>query len=239
MQAKDRIILALDVNEEAEALGLARQLKDAVGAFKIGMQLFNRRGPEIVAQFHRLGAKVFVDLKFHDIPNTVAAAARVMTRSGVFMFNLHAAGGREMMRAARQAADDEADRLGIPAPLLMAVTLLTSMSQAQLETDIGIPGKTVEQVVVKWALMAQESGMDGVVCSPQEILAVRRACGKDFKLVTPGIRPAWSAQNDQKRIMTPRQALEIGCDYMVIGRPITGAEDPQAAAAAIIKELEA
>jgi orotidine-5'-phosphate decarboxylase len=239
MQAKDRIILALDVDSAEEALRLAELLKDDLGAFKIGMQLFNAVGPDILRQFTQLGAGVFVDLKFHDIPNTVAAAARVMTRLGAFMFNLHAAGGREMMRSARAAADSEAEKLGCPPPLLVAVTVLTSVNQQQLETDMGITGKKVEDVVTDWAQMAQECGMDGVVCSPWEITAVRRACGADFLLVTPGIRPDWSAAGDQKRVTTPRQALLLGCDYMVIGRPVTGAKDPSAAAAAIIRELEA
>ena len=238
MLAQDRIILALDVDTEAEALALAEELKDSVGAFKIGMQLFNAAGPGIVDRFNQIGAKVFVDLKFHDIPNTVASASRVMTRLNAFMFNLHASGGREMMKEARQAVDDEAKKLGQPAPLLIAVTILTSMNQAQMEADLGIQGKTIEQVVVEWAKMAQECGIDGVVCSPKEIAAVRSACGPDFKLITPGIRPAWAAANDQKRMMTPQEAQALGCDYMVIGRPITGAEDKKAAAAAIIKELE-
>jgi orotidine-5'-phosphate decarboxylase len=237
MQAKDRIILALDVDSAEASLALAEQLAGQVGAFKIGMQLFDSVGPQIVTRFNQLGAPVFLDLKLHDIPNTVAATAQVLTRLGVFMFNVHASGGREMMRAARAAVDQEAAASKLNPPLVLAVTVLTSLDQAALESDIGLSGKTVEQVVVAWARMAQECGLDGVVCSPQEIAAVRQACGPAFKLVTPGIRPAGADAGDQKRVTTPRQAVSLGGDYMVIGRPITGASDPRAAASAIVREI--
>lgn len=239
MQAKDRIILALDVDTAQEALGLVKQLTDYVGAFKIGMQLFNSAGPDIVHQVHELGGKVFVDLKLHDIPNTVGSAGKVLTRLNSFMFNVHAAGGREMMRKVARDASEEAMKLGIGAPLILAVTVLTSISAQELAEEMYVTDMKVEELVVKWALMAQESGLGGVVCSPREIVPIRQACGSDFKIVTPGIRPLWSAANDQKRITTPRQALEMGADYMVIGRPIVQAEDPREAALKIINELEA
>ncbi|MDD4802499.1 MAG: orotidine-5'-phosphate decarboxylase [Syntrophomonas sp.] len=239
MQAKDRIILALDVDTAQEALGLVKQLTDYVGAFKIGMQLFNSAGPDIVRQVHELGGKVFVDLKLHDIPNTVGSAGKVLTRLNSFMFNVHAAGGREMMRKVARDASEEAMKLGIGAPLILAVTVLTSISAQELAEEMYVTDMKVEELVVKWALMAQESGLGGVVCSPREIVPIRQACGSDFKIVTPGIRPLWSAANDQKRITTPRQALEMGADYMVIGRPIVQAEDPREAALKIINELEA
>ena len=239
MEAKDRIILALDVDTAEEALGLVDKLNQHVGVFKIGMQLYNGIGPDIVHRVHDLGGKVFLDLKLHDIPNTVASAARVLTRLNAFMFNVHAAGGREMMSQAAQACRVQADRLGTPAPLLLAVTVLTSISGQELKDDMYITGLNVEELVVKWALMAQESDLGGVVCSPQEIAPIRSACGPDFKIVTPGIRPLWSAANDQKRITTPRQALDQGADYMVIGRPIVQADDPVTAAQRIIEELEA
>lgn len=239
MQAKERIILALDVDTAEEALGLVGKLSQHVGVFKIGMQLYNGTGPEVIERVHDLGGKVFLDLKLHDIPNTVASAAKVLTRLNTFMFNVHAAGGREMMSQAAQASQAQADRLGVTAPLLLAVTVLTSISQKELAEDMFITGLSVEQLVVKWALMAQESGLAGVVCSPQEISPIRQACGPDFKIVTPGIRPLWSAANDQKRITTPRQALDQGADFMVIGRPIVQADDPVAAAQRIIAELEA
>ncbi|MEQ8236559.1 MAG: orotidine-5'-phosphate decarboxylase [Syntrophomonadaceae bacterium] len=238
MEAKDRIVLALDVDTAEEAVALVKKLSGYVGVFKIGMQLYNSIGPSIVHRVHDLGGRVFVDLKLHDIPNTVASAAKVLTRLNAYMFNVHAAGGREMMRQAAGAAVSEAQRMGSEIPIVLAVTVLTSMSQQELETEMYVTGLKVEELVVKWALMAQESGLGGVVCSPQEITPIRKACGPDFKIVTPGIRPLWSAPNDQKRITTPRQALEQGADYMVIGRPIIQAADPCAAAQKIIEELE-
>lgn len=238
MLAKDRIILALDVDTEAQAVELVKSLKDDVGAFKVGMQLYNSMGPAIVQKINDIGGKVFVDLKLHDIPNTVASAAKVLTGLNCLMFNVHAAGGRIMMQETAQATATEAQKLGINPPIVLAVTVLTSLSQQQLNEDMLIPDLTVEEVVVKWARMAQESGLNGVVCSPQEITAIRKACGDDFIIVTPGIRPAWSDSNDQKRITTPRQALDLGADYMVIGRPITAAANPQKAAQRIREELE-
>jgi orotidine-5'-phosphate decarboxylase len=239
MQAKDRIVLALDVDSQEQALTLVKELAQDVGVFKVGMQLFNSAGPDIVRQINELGGRVFVDLKFHDIPNTVAAAGRVMARLNAFMFNVHAAGGKEMMAQVVADVKDEASRLGIDPPKILAVTVLTSISQQQLEEEMLISGWDVKDVVVKWAQMAQEAGIDGVVCSPREITAIREACGSDFLIVTPGIRPAWSEKNDQKRITTPRQALEMGTDYMVIGRPIVKAENQRQAARKIIEELEA
>ncbi len=239
MQAKDRIVLALDVDTAEEALQLVKKLSGQVGVFKIGMQLYNGLGPDIINRVHDLGGQVFLDLKLHDIPNTVASAARVITRLNTFMFNIHAAGGREMMSQAAQAARSQAELLGIAPPLLLAVTVLTSIGPKELTDDMLVTGLSVEELVVKWALMAQQSGIGGVVCSPQEIVPIRKACGPDFKIVTPGIRPLWSAANDQKRITTPRQALDQGADFMVIGRPIVQADDPVAAAQRIVDELEA
>ncbi len=239
MLPKDRIILALDVDTQAEAVQIVKQLGCVLGTFKVGMQLYNTCGPDIVHRINDLGGKVFIDLKFHDIPNTVAAASRVMTRLGCAMFNLHAAGGKEMMKAAALQAEQEAVRLGGQAPLILAVTVLTSISQAELETEMLIKDLPLADVVKTWATMARECGMNGVVCSPQEITIIRKACGPEFKIVTPGVRPAWSEAGDQKRITTPRQALDLGADYMVIGRPILKAEDRLAAASRIIEELEA
>ena len=239
MAAKDRIVLALDVDTSEEAVALVKKLSGHVGVFKIGMQLFNTAGPSIVHRVHDLGGKVFVDLKLHDIPNTVGAAAKVLTRLNAFMFNVHAAGGRDMMRQAAEASAKEAVKMGIEAPLVLAVTVLTSISKQELAEELCVTELQLEELVVKWALMAKESGLGGVVCSPQEIVPIRQACGADFAIVTPGIRPLWSAANDQKRITTPRQALDMGADYMVIGRPIIQAADPCAAAQKIIDELEA
>ncbi len=238
MEAKDRIILALDVDSKDKAIGLVEDLKKHIGVFKVGMQLFNITGPGIVKQINSMGGRVFVDLKFHDIPNTVAAAGRVMTGLDCYMFNVHAAGGREMMSTLVAEIEKEAVNLGAGVPLTLAVTVLTSISQEQLERDMFVSGLKVEELVVRWALMAKESGMSGVVCSPREISAIRKTCGPNFVIVTPGIRPAWSEKNDQKRITTPRQALDMGADYMVIGRPITKAQNPREAAERIIEELE-
>lgn len=238
MQSRERIILALDVDGEREALALVEKLAGYVGAFKVGMQLFKSCGPGIVTRIQDLGGRVFVDLKLHDIPNTVAAAGKVLTRLGCYMFNVHAAGGREMMRAVAEASAREAEQEGNEPPLILAVTVLTSIGQSELEEDMLIAGMKVQDVVVKWAKMSRDCGIGGVVCSPREIEAIRQACGPDFKIVTPGIRPDWSASNDQKRITTPRQALDLGADFMVIGRPITQSSDPVEAARKIIAELE-
>ncbi|CFX75480.1 Aldolase-type TIM barrel [Syntrophomonas zehnderi OL-4] len=238
MNPKERIVLALDVDTYDEALGLVRELTPYVGVFKIGMQLYNSIGPAIVQQVNELGGKVFVDLKLHDIPNTVGAAGRVLTRLNSFMFNVHAAGGREMMQYAAAEVSKEAARLGINPPLILAVTVLTSISDQQLKNEMYVNDLNVLELTVKWAVMAKESGLNGVVCSPQEITAIRAACGPDFKIVTPGIRPRWSETNDQKRVTTPRDALHLGADYMVIGRPITKADNPKIAAQKIIEELE-
>jgi len=239
LNAKDRVILALDVDNQVRALDLVKDLKDYVGVFKVGMQLFNIAGPDIVKRINDMGGRVFLDLKFHDIPNTVAAAGRVVTGLNCYMFNVHAAGGREMMSKLAADVKQEAVKLEVNVPLTLAVTVLTSISQEELERDMFVSGLELKELVVRWALMAKESGISGVVCSPQEISVIRNACGDDFKIVTPGIRPAWAEKNDQKRVTTPRQALDMGADFIVIGRPITKAQIPQKAAEKIIEELEA
>ncbi len=238
MQAIDRIILALDVDTETRALHLVDKLKDHVGAFKVGMQLFNSAGPQIVEKINSLGGKVFVDLKLHDIPNTVGAAGRVLTRLKAHMFNVHAAGGRAMMSKLSSEVSKEAENLGIIPPLTLAVTVLTSISQQDLENDMFIRGMKIEELVANWALMAKESQLSGVVCSPREIEAIRGVCGSDFIIVTPGIRPTWASQDDQKRFTTPKEAIQLGADYIVIGRPIRAAQNPVEAASRIIEELE-
>ncbi len=237
MKAKDRIILALDVDGEAAAMDMVDTLKDHVGLFKIGMQLYNSVGPEIVQRITDHGGRVFLDLKFHDIPNTVGAVSRVVTEKGCWMFNVHCAGGRAMMTAAARASSEEAARRGINRPVILGVTVLTSLSQAELNQEIGIAGR-VDDTVVKWAEMAQESGLDGVVASPREVSAIREACGAGFLIVTPGVRPLWADVGDQKRVTTPRAAIDLGADYLVIGRPITAAANPLEATQKIIAELE-
>ncbi|PKM81697.1 MAG: orotidine-5'-phosphate decarboxylase [Firmicutes bacterium HGW-Firmicutes-14] len=237
LPARERLIIALDVDTLKEAEILVSRLQDHVGVFKVGMQLFNSEGPEVVRRIHRLGGKVFLDLKLHDIPNTVGQAAAVLTRHRVFMYNVHIAGGAEMMKKAVEKTVKEAGEAGLPRPLVIGVTVLTSINREILNNEIGI--KTgVEEQVVKWAKLARESGLNGVVASPMEIGAIREACGRDFVIVTPGVRPAWAAVNDQKRVMTPREAVEAGASYLVVGRPITGAADPVDAARRIVDEME-
>ncbi len=237
LSAKERLIIALDVDTVGEAEILVSRLQDRVGVFKVGMQLFNSEGPEVVRRIQSLGGKVFLDLKLHDIPNTVGQAAAVLTRLGVFMYNVHTAGGSEMMKKAVESSVREVGDRGAPMPFVIGVTVLTSINQAILEKEIGISGG-IEEQVVKWALLAKGSGLSGVVASPREIRALREACGPDFIIVTPGVRPAWAAVNDQKRVMTPKEAVEAGASYLVVGRPITGAADPVEAAKRIVEEME-
>jgi orotidine-5'-phosphate decarboxylase len=233
---KHKLIVALDVDTRAEAERLVEILEPYVGAFKVGMQLYNGEGPDIVRSLMGRGAKIFVDLKFHDIPNTVVQAGRVMTRLGVFMYNLHVAGGSEMMQQTAEATRKEATALGMDPPLLLGVTVLTSITGQQLREELGVERDLTEQVV-KWARLAQESGLDGVVASPMEIRAIRQACGSEFLIVTPGVRPAGAQLNDQKRVMTPGEAITAGASYLVVGRPITAAANPAIAARAIVEEM--
>jgi len=237
MAAKDKIILALDVSSEREAVELVTELKDCVGAFKIGLELFTSLGPRIIEAVKNAGAeRIFFDGKFHDIPNTVAGAARAAARMGVWMMNVHASGGSAMMAAARDAAADEADKLGIPAPVIIAVTVLTSINAETLQHELSVP-VLLQNQVSHLAQLAQNAGLDGVVASPHEIAAVKDTCGPEFMVVTPGVRPAWAATNDQKRIMTPGDAVAGGADYIVIGRAITAADDRRLAAETIIAEI--
>ncbi len=233
------VLVALDVDRAEDALGLAERLRGAVCGVKIGMQLFTSAGPDIVRTFVSRGDRVFLDLKFHDIPNTVAGAVAAAAELGVWMVNVHAAGGRAMLEAARRGADSAAARLGRPAPLVIGVTVLTSMT-AEALVDVGVPASPLDQVT-RLARLAQDAGLDGVVASPQEVQAIRRACGKDFVIVTPGIRggTATSGPDDQSRTATPAGAIGAGSSYLVIGRPITAAPDPRAAALAIDVEIRA
>lgn len=225
-----RIIVALDYPDAKGALELTSRLDPALCRLKVGKELFTAAGPALLAQLRKPGFGIFLDLKYHDIPNTVAAACRAAEELGVWMVNVHALGGRAMMTAAREALTG-----GVARPRITAVTLLTSMGAGDLK-DVGLGG-TPQEVVTRLARLAQECGLDGVVCSPQEAGALRRQCGKAFTLVTPGIRPAASAQDDQQRIATPRQAIADGADYLVIGRPITRAPDPLAALRSIHAEI--
>ena len=234
---KDKIIVALDVPTKEEALAIVEELGDAVGAYKIGMQLYNAVGPEILDEVAKRNGKVFLDLKFHDIPNTVASAVRTVANLGVFMFNVHASGGYTMMAEAVKALKEESEQLGVEKPLLIADTVLTSMSEEEMQKEVGVSRSIGEQVVAL-AKMAKEAGMDGVVASPLEIEMIREACGPDFLIVTPGIRPRDAALGDQKRVKTPGEAVRDGADYLVIGRPITKASDRMTAVKDIVSEIE-
>jgi orotidine-5'-phosphate decarboxylase len=225
-----RIIVALDFDNEAAALALVEQLDPARCRLKVGKEMFTRSGPQLVERLVALGFDVFLDLKFHDIPNTVAGACRSAAELGVWMVNVHTLGGSKMMAAAREAIDKCSAQ-----PLLIGVTILTSMGQEDL-AEIGLPGSP-EDNVKRLALLAEASGLDGVVCSPREVAMLRQEVARDFRLVTPGIRPAWAAKGDQTRITTPADALQLGSDYLVIGRPITAAEEPLQALLKIEQEL--
>lgn len=234
LEAAERIMVALDYPDQHAAEQLLQQLDGVPCYMKVGMQLYFAAGPSFVASLKERGYKVFLDLKMHDIPNTVRGGARSITKLGVDMFNVHAAGGRHMMESAAEGA--EAARFGRPRPIIVAVTQLTSTSQTVMNEEIGVNG-TVEEAVIHYAKLAQLSGLDGVVSSPLEVEAIKTNCGPSFLTVTPGIRPRGAEVADQTRILTPREALAQGTDYMVIGRPITGAPDPRAAIETIIKEL--
>ena len=227
---KDKILVALDVETGAEALRLADTLRDAVGGFKIGSRLFTAEGPAIVRTLTDRGDRVFLDLKFHDIPNTVSTAVAAATELGVWMVNVHAAGGGAMMRAAHAAAHETASKRNTTPPLVIAVTVLTSMNQTAL-AETGVVIEMMDQVL-RLAELTREAGLDGVVASPRETAAIRRRCGAGFAIVTPGIRggTADAAKGDQERTMAPAEAVQAGASYLVVGRPIIAAPDPRAAA---------
>lgn len=230
MSVSSPIVVALDYPTQAQALAMAKQLHPAQCRVKVGKELFTSAGPQVIEALHKLGFEVFLDLKFHDIPNTCAKACAAAADLGVWMVNVHASGGRLMMEAARNEIDKASHQ-----PLLIGVTVLTSMEQADL-AELGLNVSPIEQVE-RLAKLTQSSGLDGVVCSAKEVELIANVCGKDFLTVTPGIRPAGSEQGDQRRVLTPAQAKAAGVHYMVIGRPITQAADPALACANIIKEL--
>jgi orotidine-5'-phosphate decarboxylase len=231
----NRVLVALDVDDGATALALADTLRGGVAGYKIGKQLFTAEGPAIVRALADRGDRVFLDLKFHDIPNTVAGAVRSAAATGAWMIDVHASGGTAMMRAAAEQADRWARVTGRSRPLVIGVTVLTSMDEAAL-AEIGFVRGVLAEVV-HLARLAQHAGLDGVVASPLEIGAIRGACGPDFAIVTPGIRPAGQAgSDDQARTLTPAEAVRAGATYLVIGRPITAAADPRAAAEAVVRD---
>jgi len=236
LSGADRLVLALDVDDEREALELVSELKGSVGVFKVGHQLFTAYGPDIVRKIIGMGGKVFLDLKYHDIPNTVAKAAAEAVKLGVSIFNVHALGGLEMMRAAAESAKETAEKRNLPLPAVLAVTVLTSMDQKSLRRELKIV-RSLSREVVHLARLAQRAGMHGVVASPHEIRLLRRAIRGEFVILTPGVRPEWAAADDQKRVMTPGEAVTAGADYIVVGRPVLKAEDRTAAVGKILKEM--
>ena len=228
--ARDRVFVALDVANAEEAREMVRRLEGAATSFKIGLQLFCNAGPGFVEELAGRGLRIFLDLKFHDIPNTVAGAVRSVASLGAAMINLHCSGGMAMMRAAREALPPESGAA------LLGVTVLTSLDDDDLR-NLGVAHTSGGQVLLL-ARMAQDAGLDGVICSPREIETIRSEVGDDFLLVTPGIRPAWAAAGDQKRITTPRDAIAAGASALVIGRPVTGAPEPAEAMAKVLQEIE-
>ena len=232
---RERLIVALDVSDLGTVRSWVQRIAPEIGMFKVGKQLFTHAGPQAVRLVQELGGEVFLDLKFHDIPSTVAKAAVEATRLGVRMFNVHASGSLDMMRATvkevRRVCLQEKRRK----PIMLAVTVLTSLNQDDLKR-VGVDGKMTDQVV-RLALLTQEAGMDGVVASPHEVADIRSACGPRFVIVTPGIRPRESGKDDQDRVMTPQDAVQVGVDYIVVGRPILEAKDPVAVARAIVSEM--
>jgi orotidine-5'-phosphate decarboxylase len=236
MQARERLIVALDVKEFAEAAKLINVLSPAVDIFKIGIGPFTGFGLEILQKMEAENKKLFLDLKFHDIPNTIYHAARAAAKHGALMMNFHCLGGREMLEAAVKGAEDGCAEGVHEKPFLLGVTILTSMGQDDMN-KLGIAGK-VSDKVLELAAMAKDAGLDGVVASAKEVRAIKEKVGKEFVVVTPGIRPEWAAAGDQKRVVTPKQAITDGADYIVVGRPIVAAEDPLEAAKRIIEEME-
>ncbi|MBW8056945.1 MAG: orotidine-5'-phosphate decarboxylase [candidate division NC10 bacterium] len=236
MTARDRLILALDLPSLEATEGMLKRLQGKIHLFKVGLELFTAEGPRVITRIHDRGGKVFLDLKLHDIPQTVAAAVAKAVQWGVFMLDVHVAGGEEMMRAAAHAAADRAEAIGIERPRLLGVTVLTSLAQADLQT-LGI-GQALEEQVLSLARLAKEAGLDGVVASPREAEAIRRRLGPDLLLVTPGIRSRVGEPDDQRRVATARDALKAGADYIVVGRPILKAADPVEAVEKLVAEME-
>ncbi len=238
MAVKDKLIIALDVDTPSKALDLAKQLRGVAGMFKVGSTLFTSAGPQIVRDIIALDSKIFLDLKFHDIPHQVAGAARVAAELGVSLFTVHASGGSEMMKRAVDSVNEVAEKTGHHAAVL-AISVLTSID-ASILSQIGVTSTPAESVV-RLVQLAEAAGVDGVVASPQEIETIRRGVSnQEFLIVTPGIRPSENEpqREDQKRVATPAAAIKAGASYLVVGRPITGASDPLKAAEAIIKEME-
>jgi orotidine-5'-phosphate decarboxylase len=237
ISARDRLVLALDVDSDKEALEIVAELRDDLGMFKVGHQLFTAYGPDIVRRITGMGGRVFLDLKYHDIPNTVAKASAEAVKLGVSIFNVHALGGLDMMKATAESARETAEKHNLPMPIVLAVTILTSMDEKSLRRELKIV-RSLRREVSHLARLAQRAGMHGVVASPQEVTMLRKAVRGKFVILTPGVRPAWAGKDDQKRIMTPAEAVAAGADYLVVGRPVLRAEDRKAAVKKILQEIK-
>ncbi|SFH90063.1 orotidine-5'-phosphate decarboxylase [Tindallia magadiensis] len=237
MKNSDRLIVALDVNTVSEVHELTEKIGENVIWYKVGMELFYAEGPKVIELLKQKNKKIFLDLKFHDIPNTVAGAVKSVAKLGVDMCNVHASGGLEMMKRAADANLEVANQLQITPTKLIAVTVLTSIDQEIFEKELGFESRISDKVSA-WAKMAKEAGLNGVVASAQEAEGIKGKCGDDFLIVTPGIRPSFSASNDQKRIMRPSDALAKGATHLVVGRPITQSENPARSAELVLKEME-
>ncbi len=236
-EIRKKIVLALDVDTTEEAKNLIRELKDYVGVFKVGLQFYTANGTEVFDFMKEIGAEFFFDVKLLDIPNTVKKASANIIRSGASFYNLHALGGAEMMRQSVEGANEAASEIGKKSPIILAVTVLTSISDSVLNNELEIPHSALDYVVTL-AKLAKESGLSGVVASAFEARKIKEACGKDFKVLCPGIRPLWSVKGDQKRLATPSFAINEGADYLVIGRAVTAAEDRVLAMQKIYAEIE-
>ncbi len=234
---RERLILALDLDDVEEVKKLVSLLAGEVGMFKVGKQFFLHSGPQGVKLIQEMGGEVFLDLKFHDIPTTVSKAAVEATRLGVKMFNVHASGSLDMMHKTVKEVQRVCQQETLRHPIMLAVTVLTSLNKSDL-SKVGVDGEVIDQVV-RLAILTKEAGMDGVVASSHEVAQIRATCGRQFLIVCPGIRPKGKEQDDQSRVMTPGEAMRIGADYIVVGRPITEAKDPLSAARAIVSEMEA
>lgn len=235
MTPEDRIIVPLDVSDQEQAIALVQRLPD-VNFWKVGLELFVSTGSEILSLLKSLDKRIFLDLKFHDIPNTMAGATRAAASYGVDLITVHATAGRNALKAASLAAQEGSAAAGCPPARLIAITLLTSLTSRELAFDLKIPLELPEYAL-SMAILAQETGLSGAVCSPQEVAQLRQTCGDDFLLVCPGVRPKWAEAGDQKRSLTPSDAIKAGADYLVIGRPITAADDPVAAWGRICEEI--
>jgi len=232
----NKIIVPLDVATVEDAIALLNQLPE-VTFWKVGLELFTNTGPQIIEVLKSRQKRIFLDLKFHDIPNTVAGACRTASRYGVDLLTIHSTNGRDALKAAAEAVQEGASQANVKPPKLIAITLLTSISSRQLAFDLHVPLELPEYAL-KMALMAKESGLDGAVCSPQEVAQLRQTCGDNFLLVCPGVRPEWADKGDQKRTFTPAASLQAGANYLVIGRPITSAENPAIAWQKICEEVK-